>query len=253
MAKPPSRNGHLRVCAHWALVLSSWDGSDWRTKLNQFSLWLQHCSSCRAQGRPGLVSKDKPAKQLPQGHPCWRPRGVAKAAGPPNGHSAAQLSSSYCVLLHKSLGLCFFLQALPRQTRQGQVPQICPSLRKFSFLIKLQIFYNWKEFLTSGQPEFTTFIDKNTEMGALSRQQTKAIVNDSDGKEALGFVTQILPRILTAESKMVHKKRADTWWETLFSSGTKAVGASKTCSKPFSPRYFSQSLPPTGTLLSLEP
>ena len=66
------------------------------------------------------------------------------------------VSSPSCVF-HNSLGLCFFLQTVPRKPIwQGQVPWVCLPLRKFSFFMKLQIFYSWKEFSIPGQPQFVT-------------------------------------------------------------------------------------------------
>lgn len=96
------------------------------------------------------------------------------------------VSSPACVF-HNSLGLCFFLQTVPRKPIwQGQVPWVCLPLRKFSFFMKLQIFYSWKEFSIPGQPQFVTRnrLKKKHGIGGFM-MATQHIISVSDYRKTL--------------------------------------------------------------------
>lgn len=163
------------------------------------------------------------------------------------------VSSPGCVF-HNSLGLCFFLQTIPRKPIwQGQVPWVCLPLRKFSFFMKLQIFYSWKEFSIPGQPQFVTRNrlkkKKNTELEALWWQHSILSVFLITGK--LWFVAWILLQNSNSRSSDGSQKENWSWMGEPFSPDTKAVGALKNLAqRRAAPRSLPQSFQPTRTFLS---
>lgn len=148
------------------------------------------------------------------------------------------LVSPLFVLLYKR---CLFRLYLDRPS--GKTNSLDLSFRKFSFLIKLQIFvipgrHVWHQ----ANPQLTILLGKNIKLGALSWEKTKAIINDSDNKEVLWFVAPIWPRILAANVGRIPKRGLSPDVEDLSHQVPKHWTPSKSCSSHSPPRSLGRSL-----------
>lgn len=135
---------------------------------NQFSLWLPHCRYCRASYQT-QVSKDSLSRATHPGDID----STARTEGAHEGHTAAQvvLKTAWLCSLPRSSQAWFPSSGKGRHTLtdlSGKPSFLYLSLSQeiiFSYIIA-DFFNSWKEFSTSSQPQFATFIDTNIGLGA---------------------------------------------------------------------------------------